>query len=271
MHYVIGDVHGGLVGLDAMLAALNPSASDTIYFIGDLVGKGADDWGVLRRVRELPGAQIILGNHDLCFLRRWYDAAMAQTLTVDQQLSYAMLRNAALAKWHPTTDTLMVHAGIWPGWQVRQVLALASEVEAVLRDDDMFKGYVQHFYGNEDVWQANLTGWRRVRCIVNILTRMRMLDANQHMCFHYTGPADFQAQLVQEAQDDQVPTSLTPWYECQKSWPCQQIVFGHWAMLKGHTGRADIINIDGGYVYGGTLIAYHLQTKERTVVKSPQA
>ena len=86
---------------------------------------------------------------------------------------------------------------------------------------------------------------------------MRMLTAESMMDFDYTGPAKLTSDKNHGNKD------LTPWYQCRVDWPCQQIVFGHWAMLKGQTGRKDIINIDGGCVYGGKLIGMCLETGER--------
>ncbi|CAG8462294.1 12562_t:CDS:2 [Ambispora leptoticha] len=60
----IGDVHGALEELDALLEKLNYSSTkDHIVFTGDLCAKGPDSLGVLRRVREL-GASGVRGNHD---------------------------------------------------------------------------------------------------------------------------------------------------------------------------------------------------------------
>ena len=37
--YIIGDVHGSLSGLICILEKLSLGAGDTVFFIGDLVGK----------------------------------------------------------------------------------------------------------------------------------------------------------------------------------------------------------------------------------------
>ncbi|CAG8468982.1 11663_t:CDS:2 [Ambispora gerdemannii] len=60
----IGDVHGALKELDALLEKLDFSpTNDHLIFTGDLCAKGSDSLGVLRRVREL-GASSVRGNHD---------------------------------------------------------------------------------------------------------------------------------------------------------------------------------------------------------------
>ena len=65
---LIGDVHGCLRELEALLVELRPGRADTVWFLGDLVDRGPDSAGVVRRVREL-GAGLVLGNHDEKHLR----------------------------------------------------------------------------------------------------------------------------------------------------------------------------------------------------------
>jgi bis(5'-nucleosyl)-tetraphosphatase (symmetrical) len=60
---VIGDVHGCLEELDELLALANPHRNHRLVFLGDLVDRGPDPAGVVRRVREL-GAECVMGNHD---------------------------------------------------------------------------------------------------------------------------------------------------------------------------------------------------------------
>lgn len=60
---VIGDVHGCLRELEALLELVRPGAADDLWFLGDLVDRGPDSAGVVRRVRQL-GANLVQGNHD---------------------------------------------------------------------------------------------------------------------------------------------------------------------------------------------------------------
>lgn len=67
----IGDVHGHLVALDALLAALNLRPGDRLVFVGDYVNGGLDSAGVLDRISGLVadrGAVALRGNHDDMFL-----------------------------------------------------------------------------------------------------------------------------------------------------------------------------------------------------------
>ena len=61
-YLVISDIHANLEALDATLRVAGPW--DQALVLGDLVGYGADPNAVIERVRALPPAAIIRGNHD---------------------------------------------------------------------------------------------------------------------------------------------------------------------------------------------------------------
>ncbi len=63
----VGDVHGCLAALDALLEAIHPQRGDTIVTLGDYIDRGPDSRGVLQRLIALQRqCQLvpILGNHD---------------------------------------------------------------------------------------------------------------------------------------------------------------------------------------------------------------
>lgn len=59
----IGDVHGCREELDKLLEKVGYQPGDRVITLGDLVDRGPDDLGVIRRCREI-GAEGVLGNHD---------------------------------------------------------------------------------------------------------------------------------------------------------------------------------------------------------------
>ncbi|KAL7621354.1 hypothetical protein AAE478_008675 [Parahypoxylon ruwenzoriense] len=69
---IIGDVHGQLHALDALLSKVKFSAShgDKLVFTGDMVNKGPDSAGVVARAMELE-AWAVRGNHEDRVLRAW--------------------------------------------------------------------------------------------------------------------------------------------------------------------------------------------------------
>ena len=65
---VIGDIHGCLRALNALLDSVSPEADDAIVFLGDYVDRGPHSRGVIERVirlRETHRVITLLGNHEL--------------------------------------------------------------------------------------------------------------------------------------------------------------------------------------------------------------
>lgn len=60
---VVGDVHGCLRELEALLARVGLRGGDRLWFLGDLVNRGPDSGAVVRLARQL-GAGLVQGNHD---------------------------------------------------------------------------------------------------------------------------------------------------------------------------------------------------------------
>lgn len=68
--FAIGDIHGHLTALDAVLKQLNLTANDQVIFLGDLIDRGHESKGVIDRIMQLQqqfGTQhirVIMGNHE---------------------------------------------------------------------------------------------------------------------------------------------------------------------------------------------------------------
>ena len=62
---ILSDIHSNLEALDAVLAdAAHQHACDALWFLGDLVGYGADPAPCIARLRRRPHLVAIAGNHD---------------------------------------------------------------------------------------------------------------------------------------------------------------------------------------------------------------
>jgi serine/threonine protein phosphatase 1 len=63
----IGDVHGCSAALAALLRAIDPTALDTLVFLGDYIDRGPDSQGVLGQVIALAqrcSVVPLLGKHE---------------------------------------------------------------------------------------------------------------------------------------------------------------------------------------------------------------
>lgn len=123
---VIGDVHGMLEELRALVDKLNPGADDRLFFLGDLVDKGPDSLGVLRFVRDL-GASVVCGNHEESALRLFDKATKAGTWDgIKKADKEPWLRDLTpdLVDWmrtfplfiRPLDGVLLVHGGLLPAY-----------------------------------------------------------------------------------------------------------------------------------------------------------
>ena len=238
--WAVGDVQGCLEPLDALLDRIGfEEGRDRLWFCGDLVNRGPDSMGVLDRVRGLGDAAVtVLGNHDLHWL--------AQHAGYDDEhvRGHAdWLRSRPLAHYEEELNCLLVHAGVPPGWDLERTLKRAAEVEAALKEAG-YRRFLASMYGDApNQWKDDLTGVRRLRMIVNALTRMRMVDAHGRLDFAHKGPPGEQ------------PPYLAPWFARPSRLPenCR-IAFGHWSAL-GHFVTDRLMALDSGCVWGGSLSA----------------
>ncbi len=141
---------------------------------------------------------------------------------------------------------LMVHGGVLPQWDVAQTLALAAEVQAVVRGPAL-GDFLWRMYGNEPTqWSDSLEGADRLRLIVNALTRLRFCTAE--------GVVD----LKTSGGLGDAPAGYMPWFDVPgRKTAGARIAFGHWSTL-GFLQRQDLVSLDTGCVWGGCLSALRL-------------
>ncbi|MFI4962496.1 MAG: symmetrical bis(5'-nucleosyl)-tetraphosphatase [Legionellales bacterium] len=265
--YAIGDLQGCYDPLQRLLELIDfNERSDRLWFVGDLVNRGPDSLAVLRFIHSLPLApRITLGNHDLHLLGALFGAnprksdgdTLKEVIQADdaQELGH-WLRKQPLLYYSEPLQVVMCHAGIAPLWDLPKAISLAQELEQVLSGDD-FKDFLSRMYGNKpDLWSDELQGFERLRCITNYFTRMRYCNTEGRLELAYKGS-------IAEAKADMIPWYALPGRKKIDA----DIVFGHWAALKGLSPNPKIHAIDTGSLWGGTLTALRLQDMRRFSVE----
>ena len=255
--YLIGDVQGCDAALSLLLQRLAFSPSrDQLVLLGDLVNRGPSSAAVLRRMMALQGAaQCVLGNHDLHALAVAHGVrpshrndTLGDLLKAhDSAVLLDWLRQQPLALSHH--HCLMVHAGVLPAWGAEQTLALAGEVQAVLRGPEPDR-FLSQLYGSQPrAWRDALQGADRLRLIVNAMTRMRFCTADGEMDFTAKGEAAT------------APAGCLPWFEVPgRRSASNTLVVGHWSAL-GVRLSPRLLALDSGCVWGGRLSALRLEDR----------
>ena len=264
--YAVGDIQGCCAQLQELIATvLRHDPEARWFFVGDLVNRGPQSLQTLQTIRALGArANCLLGNHDLHLLavsqgvRRASrgDTCEAILQAPDRADLLDWLRQRPLAAF--IDGHLLVHAGVLPQWDVQQAMALAQEVESVLRGPD-WVDFLREMYGDTPVqWHDNLRGIERLRCIVNALTRLRWCTPN--------GSMQLKTGKVEQAEHG----TYLPWFEVpQRQTAAVTVVFGHWS-ARGLVLQPNLLGLDSGCIWGGKLSALRLSDRALFQVNCPQ-
>jgi bis(5'-nucleosyl)-tetraphosphatase (symmetrical) len=267
MHFLIGDLQGCSAAFERLLAEIGFSPSrHRLHVLGDLVNRGPDSLGVLKRLATLgDAATCLLGNHDLHLLAvaagvrpPHRSDTLDDILASPQRESWlGWLRCCKMAD--RVHGWLLVHAGVVPQWDADQTLALAGEVEALLQGESLAK-FLPIMYGSRHArWDDTLQGPDRWRLIINVLTRIRFCTDDGEMDF-----------VVKEGTDA-APPGYKPWFEvAARRTADTPVAFGHWSTI-GLINQPNLLSLDTGCVWGRTLSAARIDGGRREVIQVPCA
>ncbi len=254
--YAIGDLQGCYTALQQLLEKIHfDPEKDMLWFAGDLVNRGPESLQCLRFVKSLGDRAItVLGNHDLHLLaiaeehKSTNDQGLKDILDADDSEELLdWLRQQPLLHHDPVLGYTLVHAGIYPLWDLQQAQEHARELEAVLQSEQ-YRDFIFNMYGNEpDKWQDDLTGFDRLRFICNSFTRMRYCNEEGVLDFSNNGAPGT------------APENMSPWFTlAARKTKSDRVVFGHWSTL-GLVKKENIFALDTGCVWGGKLTALALE------------
>ncbi len=261
--YAVGDLQGCLQPLKCLLERVrfNPE-HDRLWLVGDLVNRGPESLATLRFLYQMRDSLVcVLGNHDLHLIAAGSNIERLKKSDTLREIIEApdgpdlldWLRRQKLMHYDEQRDMALVHAGIPPQWSLKKALRCAAEVEQALRDDNLFKPFLDGMYGNEPAkWNNNLTGVDRLRVITNYFTRMRFCTAQGKL------------ELKGKEGADSAPPGYKPWFSFpERKTKGLKIVFGHWAALEGKCDEPGVFALDTGCVWGGAMTLMNVDTGER--------
>ncbi len=264
--YAIGDVQGCDDELSALISRIHFNADrDQLWFVGDLVNRGPQSLAVLRRIHAMrDNAITVLGNHDLHLLAvaRCASHRLRKADTLDEVLQAPdretlldWLQSRPLLHHDAALGYTLIHAGLPPQWDLDDARVAAREVEQALADDA--PGLFEHMYGSQpDCWSPALSGYERLRFIINCLTRLRACDKHGRINLQAKGGLD------------DIVRPLMPWFRVPgRRSGALKIVCGHWSALGLHLDD-NIAAIDTGCIWGGSLCAWRLDQPAEPVLLS---
>ncbi len=228
----IGDVHGCLEELQALVAKLGITAQDEVVFVGDLLDKGPDSVGVLRFVRELAvthNVTLVKGNHEWKH-ERFRKRSADTTMTIREELveitgllspEDIVFLDLALG-YYRTGDYLVVHGGI------------PATLDALPTPPNM----------------------------VGISAKVRGVFEKLFMTRYLSAETGKMLPLGTQGPNDPFWTAL---YDGRFG----RVVFGHEAFLEGPQVTPHAIGIDTGCVFGGSLTALVVESGAESFVSVP--
>jgi bis(5'-nucleosyl)-tetraphosphatase (symmetrical) len=256
--YAIGDIQGCFGPFRRLLdtCGFDP-AVDRLWLVGDLVNRGPKSLKTLRFVRDLgDAATVVLGNHDLYLLmvaegfgkRQKDDTIDSILLAPDRDELLDWLRRQPLMA--RDGGFALVHAGLLPQWTVAKARRLAAEVEAWLGGPN-YRELLANMWGSEpNRWSDDLTGWARLRVIVNAMTRMRFCSAEGAI------------ELKTKGEVHDAPPGYLPWFAVPGRRSADSVVVcGHWSAL-GLRVEKNLLALDSGCLWGRHLTAVRLEDRQ---------
>jgi len=261
--YAIGDIQGCHTEFRDLLDVIGFDVSrDRLWLVGDLVNRGAGSLAVLRDVMAMgDAATAVLGNHDFHLLtiaaghRKPHRGDTLDDILAapdrDALVAWLMRRPLVVVEG----DHAMVHAGLLPSWTVAQALSLSREVEAVLASERAHE-FLGVLYGDEPRrWRDDLTGYDRLRVVVNACTRLRFCTSDDTM------------ELAEKRGVESTPAGFAPWFQHPARRSASAVVVcGHWSTLDLLL-TPNVMMLDSGCVWGGALTAVRLP--DRRVYQVP--
>lgn len=264
--YAIGDIQGCCDEFEVLLDRLRfDPAHDRLWLVGDLVNRGPRSLDVLRKVKALGDAAImVLGNHDLHLLAVAFAPGeklkatdtLTQVLTApDRDELLDWLRRQPVLHHDSHLGYTMLHAGLPPQWNLATAQSCAQELEAALRDNHGCQELFAHMYGDRpNRWSDDLQGLERLRFITNCFTRLRFCRTDGQLELKYKGTIEA------------APPQLTPWFRAPNRQSRKlRIVCGHWSALGLYEGDG-VLSIDTGCVWGSTLCAVRLDQRAEPIL-----
>ena len=273
-NYAVGDIQGCFKEFEKGLKKIKfNQKKDYLWLTGDLINRGPDSLKTLEKIYELRSrVHIVLGNHDLHFLARYYSGRKKQKSDTLKEVlkdsdckKYAeflikqpfffskkiKLSNGSKKK------IIMVHAGLPHDLSYKDCLRLNKLSQKFIQKDP--KKNLKKIFFHHRKTNFKITSLQdKLSFFINALTRIRICDDNGRILFSFKkGLKD-------------LPYNYLPWFKLKINAIQEKdyLIFGHWAALNGKTRKKNIMGLDTGCVWGNKLTFIRLEDKKKYWIKS---
>ena len=267
-NYAIGDIQGCYKEFKLALKKVNFNLDeDYLWLVGDLINRGPDSLKLLKHIYKIKErTHIVLGNHDLHFLACFYGQrklAKADTISKLMQskksLKYAkflmeqpLIFKKEIIFKNKSKKVIMVHAGIPPNLSLENCFDLNKEFQVALKKNP--KRILKKVFNNPfSKFSKKMSKIDKIIFFANALTRIRACNHKGEIDFNFKG------------RINEIPKKLNAWFNYENSiiGENSQLIFGHWAAIKGKTKKKDIFGLDTGCVWGDKLTIMRLEDNKR--------
>lgn len=186
----IGDIHGCLTPLEALIDKLQPTAQETLVFLGDYVDRGPNSKGVidyLLKLRNEVNCIFLMGNHEVMMLE-YLDFGSISTWAVnggkatlesyseqgEAEVPDAHVNFLAACKYYYETEKyFFVHGGLKPTRTIAQNLKLLKPVDLVWEREHLEP---EHLFRQDYPWEKTVVCGHTPRPEPIILDKLISLD-----------------------------------------------------------------------------------------------
>ena len=271
-NYALGDIQGCFEEFKLALEKVNfDKKRDYLWLVGDLINRGPDSLKLLKflyKIRERT--HIVLGNHDLHFLACFYEQrkfsktdTLSKLINAKECSKYVnflcnqpLIFEKEIRHKKKLKKIVMVHAGIPPNLSLEDCMNLNQDFQKALKKNP--KKILKEVFSNPfSEFSKKMNKLEKIAFFSNALTRIRVCNGKGKIDFNFKGK-------VNEA-----PKSYDAWFNFKNGVlrKNNQLVFGHWAAIKGKTYKKNIFGLDTGCVWGDKLTIMRLEDNKKFHIK----
>ncbi len=245
-NYYISDIHGCLYELKSLLKKIKFNIyKDKLWIIGDLIFKGPESIKILLFLYNIKeNIKIILGNHDLFFIKNYF-TNIKKKILINKKF-YTIIKWLIKQKIiiiNNKYKTILVHAGIPPLLNYNNIIKYSNILINILKKRK-YKKFIK-IYNNKNIlkWNNKLKLINKLSFILHTFTNIRYCYTNNYIYNNYNSKIETNTKLLNKKK-------LIPWFFIKnKIFNKYNILFGHWSLLNKKLLPKNFFCLDTGCCY----------------------